>query len=89
MTIEEKEYYLLKTNYTAKDVKALLECGSTWASKIMNDCRKKHNGAVLGRNVITAKSFWLSQGTTIEEELRLLSIAKGYGKTLQERNIQN
>jgi hypothetical protein len=75
-------------NYSAKDVKALLNCGRTWATKIMNECRLKYGGAVMGRNVITSKSFWLREGTTIEEELRLLSIAKGYAdQEIQKRKI--
>lgn len=87
MTVEQKETYLLKVNYSAKDVMALLDCKHTWATKIMNECRAKYGGAVLGRNVITSKSFWLREGTTIEEELRLLSFAKGYGKELHKGNI--
>lgn len=59
---------------------ALTGCKKTWATKIMNDCRSKFGGSIVGRpNVITSKSFWKREGTTIEEELRLLSIAK-YGK---------
>ena len=82
MTVEEKEMYLLKVTYSPKDIRTLLNCGRTWAHKIMNECRSKYGGAVLGRNVITAKSFWLREGTTLEEELRLLSYAKGYGAKL-------
>lgn len=69
-------------NYAPRDVMALLGCGHTWATKVMKECRTNFGGTVKGRNVITAKSFWLSQGTTLEEELRLLSFAKGYGKEL-------
>ncbi len=82
MTVEEKETLLLKANYTAKDVMFLANVAHTQATKIMNECRVKYGGAVAGRmNVIKAKSFWEREGTTIEEELRLLSIAKyGYQK---------
>lgn len=83
MTIEKKERFLLMANYSAKDVMAILECGHTCATKVMNECKTKFGGAVKGRNVITAKSFWLREGTTLEEELRLLSFAKGYGKELR------
>lgn len=77
MTIEEKESYLLKANYTATDIMALKKCGRTCATKIMNDCKANYKGAILGRNVIKASSFWVREGTTIENELRLLAIAKG------------
>lgn len=87
MTVEQKETYLLKVNYSAKDVMALLECGHTWATKVMNECREKYGGAVMGRNTITSKSFWLREGTTLEEELRLLSFAKGYAKEIHQRNV--
>jgi hypothetical protein len=80
MTIEEKEKFLLMSNYSAKHIMKILECGRTTASKIMNECRSRYNGSVIGRNVITAKSFWQREGTTIEEELRLLSVAKQYAK---------
>ena len=83
MTIIEKEKYLLKVNYKAKDIMALLDCGHTWATRVMKECANKFGGAVKGRNVITAKSFWLHEGTTLEEELRLLSVALGYGKAIR------
>lgn len=83
MTIEEKERFLLMVNYSAKDIMVLLDCGHTWATKVIKECKAKFGGAVKGRNVITAKSFWLREGTTLEEELRLLSFAKGYGKELR------
>ncbi len=82
MTIEEKENYLTKASYSAKDIMALLGCGRTWATKVMNECKTKYSGAIAGRNVIKSQSFWLREGTTIEEQLRLLSIAKNYGEKL-------
>lgn len=88
MTIEEKENYLLKTNYSAKDVMALLGIGKTRATEIMNECRVKYGGAVMGRpNIISANSFWVREGTTREAELRLIAVAKGYGQELHERNV--
>ncbi len=88
MTIEEKEMYLLKTNYSARDVMVLLGIGHTQATKVMNECRVKFGGAVMGRqNIITANSFWLREGTTREEELRVIAYAKGYGKELHERDV--
>ena len=88
MTIEEKENYLLKTNYSAKDVMFLLGIGKTRATEVMNECRVKYGGAIMGRqNVITANSFWLREGTTREEELRVIASAKGYGKELHQRDV--
>lgn len=79
MTIEEKEKYLLKSNYSAKDVMALTGVQKSRASVIMNECRTIYNGSIKYRpSVITSKSFWLREGTTIEEQYRLLGIAKGY-----------
>lgn len=89
MTIEEKETYLLKTNYSAKDVMFLLNIGKTQATKVMNECRVKYGGAVMGRqNIITANSFWLREGTTREAELRVIAYAKGYGTKLHDRDVQ-
>lgn len=88
VTLEEKETYLLKTNYSAKDVMFLLGIGKTQATKVMNECRVKYGGAVMGRkNIITTNSFWLREGTTREEELRVIAYAKGYGKELHERDV--
>lgn len=88
MTIEEKETYLLKTNYSAKDVMALLGIGKSRATEVMNECRVKYGGAIMGRqNVVTANSFWLREGTTREKELRVIAYAKGYCQELHERDI--
>ena len=79
MTLEEKERFLLKSTYSANDVKFLTNLAKSRVSVIMNICREKYGGTVPYRaNVITAKSFWLYEGTTIDEEYRLLGIAKGY-----------
>lgn len=79
MTIDEKEQYLLKANYSAKDVMALLNIGHTQATKVIKECREKYYGAVYGRaNLITSRSFWAREGTTREEELRVIAYAKGY-----------
>lgn len=88
MTIEEKETYLLKTNYSAKDVMVLLNIGKTQATKVMNECKVKYGGAVMGRqNVIRASSFWEREGTTREVELGVIAYAKRYGTELHERNV--
>lgn len=83
MTIEERERYLLKTSYSAKDVMALLGCKKTWATKVMKECKTKYGGAIPERPLlIKANSFWLREGTTREEELRVIAYAKGYGTEL-------
>lgn len=88
MTIEEKENYLTKSNYSAKDIMALLGIGKTQATKVMNECRSKFGGTILGRqNVIKSSSFWLREGTTREAELRVIAYAKGYDQELHERNV--
>ena len=80
MTVEQMELYLLKVNYVNRDVCELAGVKTTRATVIMNECKAKHGGAVIGRpNVITAKSYWKYQGTTLEEQLRLLAIVKGHG----------
>lgn len=69
----------MKVNYTGKDVKVLTggNLGKTQITKIMNKCRDEHAGCVIGRPyVISAKSYWEYEGTTLEEQLRLLGIAK-------------
>lgn len=79
MTIEEKENYLLLSTYSAKDIMALTKTSRSNASIIMNECKNFFDGAVKYRDtVITARSFWQREGTTIEEQFRLLGIAKGY-----------
>jgi len=80
MTLEEKEELLLKATYNSSDIKKLTnyEIKRTRVSQIMNECKTKFNGAVLYRpNVITSKSYWAREGTTIEQEYYLLGIAKG------------
>lgn len=79
MTLEEKENILLMATYSAKEVSMLTGACRASVTTIMNKCKDLFGGAVKYRNnVITAKSFWEYQGTTIEEEYRLLGIAKGY-----------
>lgn len=77
MTLEEKEMYLLKPTYTAKDIMAITGCKKSWATQIMKECKDRFNGSVLYRDyVITARSFWEREGTTLEEQYALLGIAK-------------
>ena len=79
MTIEEKERYLLMTSYTAKQIMELTGLKRASATAIMNECKLKYGGAIKYRpNAITAESFWLREGTTLEKQYKLLGIAKGY-----------
>ncbi len=80
VTIEEKERFLMKPSYTAKDIMDMLGCKKTWATQVMNECRRKFGGLIPGRNAITPHSFWLHEHTTLDEQLRQLSIAKGYAQ---------
>ena len=83
MNIEEKENLLLKHSYSAKDVMALSDVKHTRAQQIMNECRAKYGGSIAGRNnVITSASYWAREGTTREEELRIILYAKESSKKL-------
>lgn len=78
MSIDEMESLLLKANYDVYDIMALEECRPTKARKVMNVCRSKYRGNVLGRtNCVKSESYWLYQGTTIDEQLRRFGILKG------------
>ena len=78
MNLVEKEKYLLKASYDFKDVMALAECKKTKAYEVMEACRKRYRGSIPGRpGAITARSYWEYQGTTIEQEIRLLRMLKG------------
>lgn len=79
MTIEEKEKYLLMASYTAREIMELTGLKRASASAIMNECKIKYGVAIKYRpNSITAESFWLREGTTLEKQLKFLGIAKGY-----------
>jgi len=76
MTFKRKEEILTKPSYQLKDVKELLECQNTKAHEVMRKCRNDFGGAIKGNDrVITAESFWKSQGTTLNDELRKVNIA--------------
>lgn len=79
MTIDEKEKYLLMASYTAKEIMELTGLKRASATAIMNECKLKYGGAIKYRpNSITAESFWLREGTTLEKQLKFLGIVKGY-----------
>lgn len=76
MTFKEKEQILTKPYYELKDVKALLDCKNTKGHEVMTKCRKMFGGSIKGNDrAITPESFWKSQGTTLIDELRKVSIA--------------
>lgn len=89
LTIEEKEKYLLMASYTAKDIMDLKGVQKSRASKIMAECRERYGGTIKFRpNACTSKSFWLREGTTLEEEYRLLGISKGYVRNEELQNTK-
>ncbi len=81
MTIEEKEKYLMKASFNAKDIAELTGLKGTRVTVIMKECKLNFGGLIKNRpNAIKASSFWKWTGSSIEEEYRLLGIAKGYGQ---------
>lgn len=81
MTVEDKEKFLMMVSYSAKDVMILTGYAKSKVTIIMNECKLMFGGIIRHRpNAITSKSFWLWNGSSIEEEYRLLGIAKGYNK---------
>lgn len=81
MTLEEKEYYLMLPAYRVDDIHKMLGGSYDLAKRVKRVCVKEFDGKIEGRPLcVTAKSFWLYMGSSLEEELRLIGIAKGYGK---------
>lgn len=79
LTLEEKEQLLLKPCLTAKEVQLYTGFSRSVVYRLMCECRKNFNGtAGIRTDAITTKSLCLALGTTIEDEMRLLGIAKGY-----------
>lgn len=94
MTIDRKIYLLLKNSYNTKDIMELKKCSSSTANRIKKVCRKYFKGSIrseINRHSITASSFWLSEGSSIEKEVEKIKEIIGEErfneKTLQERNV--
>lgn len=81
LTIETKEKVLLKPCIRVKDVMLLTGLSERVSYYLMADCKNNFNGrAGIRTDAITPKSLCLALGTTIEDEMRLIGIAKGYIK---------
>ncbi len=79
LTIEKKEQLLSKPCIRVEDVMVLTGYGRSMCYQLMNECRQNFNGrAGIRTDAITPKSLCLALGTTIEAEMRLIGIAKGY-----------
>ena len=79
LTLELKEELLLKPVLKAKEVQLLTGFALPKCYTIMDICRKKYGGKLIGSSsVIRTKSLMLYLDTTLEDELRLIGIAKGY-----------
>lgn len=79
LTLEVKESLLTKPCLRAKDIELLTGYSKSACYQLMNDCRENFNGkAGIRTDAITTKSLCLALGTTLEEQMRLIGIAKGY-----------
>ena len=79
LTIELKEKILLKPCVRVNDIMAISGYSQRMCYHLMKECREHFNGrAGIRTDAITTKSLCLALGTTIEEEMRLIGIAKGY-----------
>lgn len=81
LNLETKEKLLLKPILNAKDIATLTSFSRAVCYRIMTECREKWDGRVGCRtDVVTTKSVLKLLGSTIEEEMRLIGIAKGFIK---------
>lgn len=79
LTIEEKEKILLKPCLRVKDIELLTGYSKSACYQLMSECRANYNGkAGIRTDAITTKSFCLALGTSVEEQMRLIGIAKGF-----------
>lgn len=80
LTIETKEKILLKPCIRVNDIETLTGYSRCKCYELMRICKNNFNGqAGIRTDAITPKSLCKALGTSIEEELRLIGIAKGYG----------
>lgn len=79
LTIEVKEKVLSKLGLRVDDVELLTGYSKKKCYRIMQMCRDDFNGrAGSMSDMITPKSLCICLGTTIEEEMKNIGIAKGY-----------
>lgn len=78
LTIEIKEKVLSKLGLRVDDVVLLTGYSKKKCYRIMQMCRDNFNGkAGAMSDMITPRSLCLALGTTIENEMRYIGIAKG------------
>ena len=79
LTIEVKEKVLSKLGLRVDDVVLLTGYSKKKCYRIMKMCREEFNGrAGAMSDMITPFSLCLALGTTLEDEMRYIGIAKGY-----------
>lgn len=79
LTIELKEQILSKPCIRINEVMLLTGYSKSNCYVFMQECRKNFKGqAGIRTDAITPRSLCLALGTTIEEEMKLIGIAKGY-----------
>lgn len=78
LTIEKKEKTLLKLGLRVDDIMLFTGYSKKKCYQIMQLCRNEFNGrAGCMSDMITPKSLCLALGSTIEDEMRYIAIAKG------------
>lgn len=79
LNIDIKEKVLSKLGLRVDDVVLFTGYSKKKCYRIMQLCRDEFNGrAGAMSDMITPKSLCLALGTTIEDEMRYIGIAKGY-----------
>lgn len=79
LNIETKEKLLSRLGLRVNDVVLLTGYSKKKCYKIMQLCREEFHGkAGVMSDMITPRSLCLALGTTIEEEMKNIRIAKGY-----------
>ena len=79
LTIETKEQILTRPCIRVDDVELLTGYSKRMCYNLMKVCREQFNGtAGIRTDAIKPESLCKALGTTIEEEMRLIGIAKGY-----------
>ncbi len=84
MKKEVFEEMIFKVSFTAKDIAIMTGLKRSRVSQIMKECRLNYGGEIpFRKNAITSKSYWLREGTTREELIKLFQIYN------QEEEIKN
>lgn len=79
LTIELKEHILSKPCIRIDEVMLLTGYSKSNCYSLMKECKKNYKGQTgIRTDSISPKSLCLALGTTIEEQMKLIGIAKGY-----------